>query len=116
MTDIADTFSGYKDSEPDDIVNTQSKQIGQDGVTAAQEPSRDSNHWVATNDPRRMVRKPFEIFIDVPPGDTRSNIKSLLYLVILYVVESLHSNEEPIARWIDLWNGDMAAALELWFG
>ena len=115
--DVADTFSGYNDPEPDNIVNTQSKPIGQERISAAQEPSRDSNRRVATNDTRRMVRsKIFQIFIDVPASETRSDVKSLLYLVIFYVVKLLHINQDPIVGWIDLWNGEMATAFELCFG
>ena len=111
MSDGADTFARQNDPEPDNIVDTQSKPIGQEGVAATQEPSWDSYQRVATNDTQR--RKRFHIVVDLRPDETRPNINSLFLLVAVNVVKFFHRNEDALFGWIDLRNGNMATALDL---
>ena len=110
--EVADTFTGHNGSEPENIVGTQSKHIGQEGVTATQKPPGDSYQRVATNDAYRVIS---QIGVDVLPDDTRPNIKSLFYVVICDVVESFHRNEDALFGWIYLGNGDVSTALDLWY-
>ena len=87
------------DLKPDNVVYTQSMPISQEGITATQEPSRDSDLRVPTNYTQLTIfLSATEEIVDVTPGDTRPNFESLCVLIIYDLVKLFHRNEDPDGR------------------
>ncbi len=84
--------------KPDDVVHTQSMPISQEGITATQEPSRDSDQRVSTNYTQLTILRSIKKSVDVASGETRPNIESLCVLIICNLVELFHRNEDPDGR------------------
>ena len=100
--------------KPDNVVCTQSMSISQEGITATQEPSRDSDLRVPANYTQLTIfLSATEKIVDVLPGDTCPNVQSLCVLIIYELVKLFQRNEDPDWR-INLRNWDMTPTLDLW--
>ena len=87
-----------KDLKPDNVVHAQSMLISQEGITATQEPSRDSDQRVSTNYTQLTILRSIEKFVDVAPGETRPNVESLRVFIICDLVKLFRRNEDPDRR------------------
>ena len=85
------------DPKPDNVVHTQSMLISQEGITATQEKSRDSDRRIRTNYTQiRMIL--LEKIVDIIPGESRPNVESICVLIICDFRKFVQGNEVPVGR------------------
>ena len=85
------------DPKPNNVVHTQSMLIGQKGITATQEKSRDSDRRIRTNY-TQIGMMFFEKIVDIFPGESRPNVESLCVLIICDFRKFVQGNEVPVRR------------------